>query len=250
MNERTYPPAGSRASATAADGPVANAILFDAKGDDHEIDLSDVAAVRYGAISCCGSTCSRWATRTSSRYSTAGGSRGCAAVSPPSHRSAVRRDHGGFLHVEVAALADPDDSEPVSIVCVVGNGWVVTTHAGPVPFLQDFRERASAAVSSERWMRLPSWPDCGVAIDYLQRCDRGHPESIDDLDQGPLGQSPASHRPAPPTGRTPSAHRRPSHATRSPQRGVRETGERRSSTMSRAGNRLSRSARSPVRSPT
>ena len=93
-------------------------------------------------------------------------------------------DHGGFLHVEVAALADPDDSEPVSIVCVVGKGWVVTTHAGPVPFLQDFRERASGgselgALDAPSFLaRLLEWQltTYNAAIEDIA-------ESIDDLDQ-------------------------------------------------------------------
>ena len=66
-------------------------------------------------------------------------------------------DRGDTLHVEVSTLIDPVDSETTSLVCLVGRGWVVTAHGGPVPVLDDFRERASGGASWVRWTRPRSW---------------------------------------------------------------------------------------------
>jgi Mg2+ and Co2+ transporter CorA len=52
-------------------------------------------------------------------------------------------DYGDILHLEVTALLDANDSTPISLICLVGNGWLVTAHSEAVPFLHDFRARAS-----------------------------------------------------------------------------------------------------------
>lgn len=96
-------------------------------------------------------------------------------------------DHGETLHVEVEALAHAEDDEPVSIVCLVGNGWVVTSHTDAVPFLDDFRERASGgsdlgALDSPSFLaRVLEWQltTYNLAIEEIV-------ERIDDLDQGLL----------------------------------------------------------------
>jgi magnesium transporter len=96
-------------------------------------------------------------------------------------------DHEGILHVEVAALARPDDCDPVSIVCLAGKAWVVTAHAEPVPFLADFRERASGgsdlgALDAPSFLaRVLEWQltTYNEAIESIV-------EQIDELDQGLL----------------------------------------------------------------
>jgi len=96
-------------------------------------------------------------------------------------------DHGGTLHVEVAALAHPDDREPISIVCLVGKTWVVTSRTSEAPFLDDFRERASGgselgALDAPSFLaRLLEWQltTYNAAIEAIV-------ERIDDLDQGLL----------------------------------------------------------------
>ncbi len=96
-------------------------------------------------------------------------------------------DHGGTLRVEVAALVRPDDCEPVSIVCLVGNAWVVTSHTDAVPFLDDFRERASGGselgvLDAPSFLaRVLEWQltTYNAAIEAIV-------ERIDELDQGLL----------------------------------------------------------------
>ena len=161
MSERADPRALDGGLATAVEAPVATAILFDAHGDDREISLSDVGtrSLRPHEL--------LWvdvfALADEDVVSLLDRLGVPADAQPyllrPCGRPAAD-DHGGVLHVEVAALVNADDEEPVSIVCVVGSGWVVTTHAGPVPFLDDFRERASGGSRSETWTRRPSWPGC------------------------------------------------------------------------------------------
>ena len=96
-------------------------------------------------------------------------------------------DHAGTLHVEVAALVDPEGCEPVSIVCLVGNGWVVTAHTDAVPFLDDFRQRAAGgselgALDAPSFLaRLLEWQltTYNAAIEIIV-------ERIDGLDQALL----------------------------------------------------------------
>jgi magnesium transporter len=185
MSERADPRALDGGLATAVEAPVATAILFDAQGDDREIPLGDVGtrSIRQHEL--------LWvdvfALADEDVVSLLDRLGVSADAQPyllrPCGRPAAD-DHGGVLHVEVAALADPDDAEPVSIVCVVGSGWVVTTHAGPVPFLDDFRERASGGsqlgdLDAPSFLaRLLEWQltTYNAAIEDIA-------ESIDDLDQ-------------------------------------------------------------------
>ena len=185
MSERADPRASDGGVATAVEAPVATAILFDAKGDDREIPLSDVGtrSIRPHEL--------LWvdvfALADEDVVSLLDRLGVPADAQPyllrPCGRPAAD-DHGGVLHVEVAALSDPDDEEPVSIVCIVGSGWVVTTHAGPVPFLDDFRERASGGsqlgdLDAPSFLaRLLEWQltTYNAAIEDIA-------ESIDDLDQ-------------------------------------------------------------------
>lgn len=159
--------------------------LFDAHGGDRDLELREVDA---GALGEHGSTSSERRTRTSWRYSIGWASR--ATRSPTCWGPRVRPcadDHGGTLHVEVAALVHPDDCEPISIVCLVGNAWVVTSHRGAVPFLDDFRERASGgselgALDAPSFLaRVLEWQltTYNAAIEAIV-------ERIDELDQGLL----------------------------------------------------------------
>jgi magnesium transporter len=47
----------------------------------------------------------------------------------------------GAVEVVVLALPDDDDDEPVALHIILGDEWVVTRHADPLPFLDDHRER-------------------------------------------------------------------------------------------------------------
>jgi magnesium transporter len=96
-------------------------------------------------------------------------------------------DYGEILHLEVTALADADTAEPISIICLVGNGWLVTAHRQPVQFLKDFRERAAGgselgALDAPSFLaRLLEWQltTYNAAVEAIV-------EAIDDLDQALL----------------------------------------------------------------
>jgi magnesium transporter len=162
--------------------------LFDAEGEDSDVDLQDVEALTLGKrqllwVDVLGPADEQVAglldrlgvPREAQPYLLRATGKPCAD------------DHGGTLHVEVAALVDPDDGEPISIVCLAGNGWVVTSHPEAVPFLDDFRERASGgsdlgALDAPSFLaRVLEWQltTYNVAIESIV-------ERIDELDQGLL----------------------------------------------------------------
>jgi hypothetical protein len=111
-------------------------------------------------------------------------------------------DHGGTLHVEVAALVYPDDCDPISIVCLVGNAWVVTSHEGEVPFLDDFRRACFGRKRARRAGRaLVPGARPGMAADDLQRRDRDDRRAYRRARPGTAGQSAAPHGSPPANGK-------------------------------------------------
>lgn len=61
-------------------------------------------------------------------------------------------DCGSYIHVTALApsRADGRRSELVKVDCLVASKWVVTVHEGPVPVLDEFRERASGGGETGR----------------------------------------------------------------------------------------------------
>jgi len=162
--------------------------LFDAEGEDRDLDVREVDAAALGEhqllwIDLVGKVDADVAAvldrlgvpRDAQPYLLRATGRPCAD------------DHDGTLHVEVAALAHPDDCEPMSIVCLVGKTWVVTSRTSEVPFLDDFRERASGgselgALDAPSFLaRVLEWQltTYNAAIEAIV-------ERIDELDQGLL----------------------------------------------------------------
>jgi magnesium transporter len=164
------------------------ATLFDAEGEDSDVDLREIDAEALGErqllwVDIVGSP-DQGVVELLNRL-------GVPSEAQPYLLRATGRpcadDHGGTLHVEVAALVQPDDGEPVSIVCLAGHGWVVTSHPDAVPFLEDFRERASGGsdlgtLDAPSFLaRVLEWQltTYNVAIEEIV-------ERIDELDQGLL----------------------------------------------------------------
>jgi magnesium transporter len=168
--------------------PRVQVTLFDAQGEDHDIEPREVDAGALGEhqllwIDIVG-TADEDVVAMLDRL-------GVPSDAQPYLLRATGQpcadDHGGTLHVEIAALIDSGDCEPISIVCLVGNGWVVTSHADAVPFLEDFRERAAGGsdlgeLDAPSFLaRVLEWQltTYNAAIEAIV-------ESIDELDQGLL----------------------------------------------------------------
>ena len=49
--------------------------------------------------------------------------------------------HDDALQVVVLALADEDGSGPIPLSILLGDGWIVTHHDPPIPFVEEHRER-------------------------------------------------------------------------------------------------------------
>jgi magnesium transporter len=47
----------------------------------------------------------------------------------------------GAIHVVVATPGDAPEDDPVLLQVVLGEEWVITAHAAPIPFLEEHRER-------------------------------------------------------------------------------------------------------------
>jgi Mg2+ and Co2+ transporter CorA len=60
-------------------------------------------------------------------------------------------DHAEYLHVSALAPArNNGQTALVKVDCLVARSWVVTVHEGPIPVLDDFRERASGSGETGR----------------------------------------------------------------------------------------------------
>jgi magnesium transporter len=168
--------------------PRVQVTLFDAQGEDSDVELRDVDPAALGKhqllwVDVLGPADAQVAALLDRL--------GVPSEAQPYLLRATGKpcadDHGDTLHVEVAALVQREDGEPSPIVCLAGNGWVVTSHPDAVPFLEDFRERASGGsdlgtLDAPSFLaRVLEWQltTYNVAIEEIV-------ERIDELDQGLL----------------------------------------------------------------
>ena len=62
------------------------------------------------------------------------------------HESPVFQDCGHYIHItSYAPKEDDDGGELLPIECVVGQNWVLTAHAEPIPVLDEFAKRVSGS---------------------------------------------------------------------------------------------------------
>jgi magnesium transporter len=118
-----------------------SAVLFHGDGSDESVELDREAAYRVARDELLWVDLAAAGTDELATLRAALDLDDRAIAALEAHRTCPRAmfDNGGVV-VVLVALADAIDSDPIALQVLVGSAWIVTSHARPVPFLDERRD--------------------------------------------------------------------------------------------------------------